>query len=377
MNWTFGVALLLIGLLFAVSIPLAGLSLVAISALLLPPVRNWVHSKTGKELAVKPRAVGIITLFIAFGVFVLQDEQRRAEQIASKEAKERIAQAETAQKKLVEYFNSNGPQILTEVRTALDNGAYQDAIEKSSKYLAVNNAELSDLSALAKQRLAEAQKADQTARLLMEIKTISASDNERHLVAYQRLASLSPENQEYRSKVKLYADRLAEAQRAEQAAKVLAEQTKTVTEIERRLKDNTERLKKYYASADQVKQASTDIIRLALIKGTYADSKESDQKALGRRAARLLLQVEQQARMLYASSLEEVFVKSGMDAQVSATGKDKRRLRISYALMSQPLFYKFQNEIKIGRQAAPLGFTQIVHTNGFESSLGKTWTVDL
>ncbi len=91
----------------------------------------------------------------------------------------------------------------------------------------------------------------------------------------------------------------------------------------------------------------------------------------------MLPQVEQQSRELYASSLSEIFIKSGMDVEVSATGREKKRLRISYALMSQPLIYKFQNEIKIQSQAAPLGFTQIVYTNGFESSMGKTWTVEL
>lgn len=157
----------------------------------------------------------------------------------------------------------------------------------------------------------------------------------------------------------------------------LAEQEQAVSEIEQRVKDNAERLKKYYASPSQVKQATTDIIRLALIKGAYADATEKDQKVVGQRAAKLLPRVEQQARELYASSLAEIFVKSGMDVEVTATGKEKKRLRISYALMSQPLVYKFQNEIKIGDQATPLGFTQIVFTNGFDSSLGRTWTVDL
>ena len=157
----------------------------------------------------------------------------------------------------------------------------------------------------------------------------------------------------------------------------LAEETQAVAEIDQRLKENTERLKKYYASADQVKQASRDIIRLALIKGIYAHSKENDQKSLSQRAGRLLPQIEQQVRLLYASFLMVNFVKNGIDAQVSATGKDKKRLRISYALMSQPLVYKFQNEIKIDRQAAPLGFTQIIYTNGFDGSLGNTWAVDL
>jgi hypothetical protein len=80
---------------------------------------------------------------------------------------------------------------------------------------------------------------------------------------------------------------------------------------------------------------------------------------------------------MYASALEETFVKNGFDMKVSAIGHDKTRLRITFALMSQPLIYKFQNEIKIADQARPLGFTSIVYTNGFDSSLGQTWTVKL
>lgn len=157
----------------------------------------------------------------------------------------------------------------------------------------------------------------------------------------------------------------------------LAKETQAVAEIDQRFKKNTELLKKYYASADQVKQAGMDIISLALIKGIYADSKQNDQKSLSQRAERLLPQVERQARLLYASFLMENLVKNGIDAQVSATGKDKKRLRISYALMSEPLIYMFRNEIQIDRQAVPIGFTQIIFTNGFDSPLGRTWTVDL
>lgn len=157
----------------------------------------------------------------------------------------------------------------------------------------------------------------------------------------------------------------------------LAEYKQIVTDAEKRVGENAERLKKYYASPDQVKQATADIIQVALIKGLYDESKNADEKALSQRAAKLLPRVEQQARELYASSLAEIFVKNGMDVEVRATGKEKRQLRISYALMSQPLVYKFQNEIKIGEQAVPLGFKKLIYTNGFESSLGQTWTVDL
>lgn len=180
-----------------------------------------------------------------------------------------------------------------------------------------------------------------------------------------------------KEKEKSSAPRSSAPEQTKDPAMELAKETQAVAEIDQRFKKNTELLKKYYASADQVKQAGMDIISLALIKGIYADSKQNDQKSLSQRADRLLPQVERQARLLYASFLMENLVKNGIDAQVSATGKDNKRLRISYALMSEPLIYMFRNEIQIDRQAVPIGFTQIIFTNGFDSSLGRTWTVDL
>ena len=158
----------------------------------------------------------------------------------------------------------------------------------------------------------------------------------------------------------------------------IAEDTQAISQIEQRLKDNRESLKKYYSTPEKVKQAGLDIIQLTIAKVAYGESgKTKEEKALGQKAAALIPQVSQQAREMYASSIEEIFIKNGMDVQVSARGKDKKLLRISYALMSQPLVYKFQNEIKVSDQATPLGFTKLEYTNGFESSLGKTWTIDL
>jgi hypothetical protein len=157
-----------------------------------------------------------------------------------------------------------------------------------------------------------------------------------------------------------------------------AEDAAAVEQIEQRIKDNRESLKKYYGSADQIKQATQDIIQLAIIKVTYGENgKTKEDKALGQKAAALIPQVEQQAREIYASSLKEIFIKSGMDVDVRVSGKEKKQIRVVYALMSEPLVYKFQNEIKLDKQAEKLGFTKLIYTNGFESSLGKTWTVDL
>jgi len=101
-----------------------------------------------------------------------------------------------------------------------------------------------------------------------------------------------------------------------------------------------------------------------------------DQKQAGE-AKTLASQVAEQVREMYANTMEEAFVKNGIDAKVRAAGKGKERLTITYALMSQPLVYKFQNEMDVPTQAKRFGFSKVVYTNGFESSLGQSWTVDL
>ena len=156
-------------------------------------------------------------------------------------------------------------------------------------------------------------------------------------------------------------------------ATVFAEAKRTVEEIEARLKSNADRLKKYYGTTDQVKQATADVIRLAAVKGLYGKSSVKEEKGLSDRAESLANKVMQQQRVIYASAAEEIFVKSGMDVKVSAAGKNKDQLRLRYVLMSQPLVYKFQNEMKLDQQAKAIGFKKLIYTDGYD----ETWTIDL
>ena len=156
-------------------------------------------------------------------------------------------------------------------------------------------------------------------------------------------------------------------------AAVLAESQKTVSEIESRLKQNADRLKKYYGTPDQVKEATADLIKLAVVQGLYEKSEKAEEKKLGAKAANLIPTVSQQQRTIYASATEEIFVKSGMDVKVSASGTKKDQLRLKYVLMSQPLVYKFQNEVKLPQQARVLGFKKIIYSDGYN----ETWNVDL
>lgn len=159
-----------------------------------------------------------------------------------------------------------------------------------------------------------------------------------------------------------------------------AERAKNKTEMEqirKRLAENRERLKKYYASKQQIKTASDDHLRVTAIALSRGLSKHQEDQKQATEAKALASQVAEQIREMYANTIEEAFIKNGMDAKVRAGGKGNERLTITYALMSQPLVYKFQNEMDVPTQAKKIGFTKVVYTNGFESSLGKTWTVDL
>ena len=142
-------------------------------------------------------------------------------------------------------------------------------------------------------------------------------------------------------------------------------------------KNNREHLKKFYATETLVKDTSTDRTKLLAIELARGPSKHKEDQKQAAEAKALGAQVSQQLREMYASMLEESFMKNGIDAKVRAGGKDMERLSVTYALMSQPLVYKFQNDMQLPAQARAVGFKKVVYSNGFESDLGKSWTVDL
>ena len=76
-NWIFGVFFLLTGLVGITESLLGGLCLIIISLLLLPPVRNYVYSKTNKKITLWKRVGLIFILFIACGVFAGQSEEEK------------------------------------------------------------------------------------------------------------------------------------------------------------------------------------------------------------------------------------------------------------------------------------------------------------
>lgn len=393
--WAFGIIFSVFGLITLVSSPLAGLMMIIGSLFLLPPIRNFFYTLTNISLSPKARSVAVFSLVIAFSIFLNQSlEIERQARIAQEEA-ERTQKAQKIRDENIAYFSANREQIISRAQTALLDEDYQSAIDACSKYIASGDSALIEINKSATDQLRAIKEAERLAKeqeemqvrvnaLLDRLKTVADTDAKQLRDVYQELTKYVPDNIEYQQKLASYSKKQAEIEaqeekaRQEQVAKADFKKSVSVfAEIETRYQENSKALGKYYATADQLKRGDADMFQLAFIITKYENANDKQAKALASKATTLQSKVAQQLRQMYASSVEEIFMKTGIDAKVTATGKEKRQLKLSYPLMSQPLVYKFQNEIKLENQARPFGFTSIVYTNGFDGSLGQTWTVDL
>lgn len=221
LNWVFGVFFGITGFVSLIESPLGGLCLIAISILLLPPIRNAIYLKTNKELHVKARAILIFVLFIAFGTFVGQSQDKKAAEIAAKKAKEQSEQTAKARQENIDYFNQNREQIISTISTALSEKKYQSIISQSSRYVVANDDELNDLRNQAKKALDEIKRAEKEARekaqretkteeILAKLKRVPVSKYEENKELYQQLVKLNPDNVSYQGRLEHYSKKLKE-----------------------------------------------------------------------------------------------------------------------------------------------------------------------
>lgn len=218
LNWVFGVLFLLGGVLSLVESPLAGLSLIAAAALLLPPVRHFVYSKTNKEFPVKARAISIFILFMAFGFFVGQAQERKEQELAAQQSQEKAEKAAQLRQDNIDYFNANREQIISRVKSAITEKDYQAAISQSNKYLVSGDKELEQLNTQAKNELSAIQKAKKTEKLLAELKSVPTEEYEKNRGLYQQLLNMHPASELYKNKVAFYAGKIKEEKQKQIAA---------------------------------------------------------------------------------------------------------------------------------------------------------------
>ncbi|NQY07652.1 MAG: hypothetical protein HRT68_16015 [Flavobacteriaceae bacterium] len=208
LSWVFGVLFGLMGLVFIIASPLGGLCLIFISLLLLPPVRNAVYSKTNEELSFKVRVISIFVLVIAFSVFISEYQDKKDAELTAK-----------SHQKNMDYFNSHRDEIISSVSAALAENNFQIVITQSSKFLAVNDAELNQLHNQAQDELDGIMKAEKKAResdqreqkkkeILAKLKTVPASKFKENKDLYQQLTKLNPDNSFYQKKLEHYSKKL-------------------------------------------------------------------------------------------------------------------------------------------------------------------------
>jgi len=217
LNWGFGVLFLITGLVSIIESPLAGLSLVLLSLLLLPPVRKFTYTKTNKEIPIKIRAASIFALIVAFGIFVGQSQDKKSQEVAAQQAQEKAEKIAQIKQDNINHFSANRVQIISSAKSALADKEYQSVITQTTKYLVSGDEELKGINSSAKIEIEKIRKSEKTKLLLAELKKVPSSEYEKNRKLYQQLARLHPKNQTYENKVKSYSGKI-EKEKQEQLA---------------------------------------------------------------------------------------------------------------------------------------------------------------
>jgi hypothetical protein len=167
----------------------------------------------------------------------------------------------------------------------------------------------------------------------------------------------------------------SETERQSRLAKNRADDRAAIAEIEGRFDRNKSNLAQgNYPPISAVKTGVNDLLKLSAVAVRSNLTGEKDDAKTVEAANALTGRLSVQLREMYALTMQEAFMKDGMDVHVKATGKAKDQLSLTYVLMSQPLVYKFQNEMHVNEAAKNFGFKKITFTNGFEGEMGSTWT---
>lgn len=212
LSWFFGLSWLLAGIVMATNFSLrGGACILVMSSLILPPIRNWVFSKTNKTISKKVRILLLVMLFIATPIFVVDDINQRTANVEA----ERVAAIEQEN---IDYFNSNREQIISAAKSALDSKNYQTVVVQFKKYIVSGDRELNELYDSAKIELAKLHKTNETKRLLAELKTVPTKKYAQNRKLYEQLVSLHPENERFKNKLSFYSKKVEENRQKQRAA---------------------------------------------------------------------------------------------------------------------------------------------------------------
>lgn len=183
--------------------PLAGITMISVSLLILPPARNFVYGKTKKELSFTARSLTAFVIIVVAGMF--NGLSHKQQELAAQEAIEQAEKIALIKQQNIDYFFANKETIITALNTNLTSNDYQAVVSTSSKYLASGDDELNKLYSTAKDKI---QKDNKTKDLLAELKKTPTKEFEKNKNLYNQLASLYPDNEKYKNKVDFYSKKI-------------------------------------------------------------------------------------------------------------------------------------------------------------------------
>src|SRR5690606_2015895 len=134
LSWVFAAIFLLVGVSLMFTSPLAGLCALAASALLLPPVRDAVYSKTKKELSGKARGISIIALLIGASLFAGQSQLAQQEKQERRQAQEKAEQTEKLRQEAIQEFQLNSQAIVSSIESSIAQKDFDSAISQADRY---------------------------------------------------------------------------------------------------------------------------------------------------------------------------------------------------------------------------------------------------
>lgn len=223
LNWIFGVLLLVGGIALTFKSFLGGLTLILMSLLLLPPAKEFAHSKINKTLTSKERSVALFVLFIGFMVFTIQSQEANIKEAKAAKAQAQIEEMAALKKKNIEFFGKNSVKILRDMQAAFDDKKYKKVLSSSSRYVATKNKELIELRKKANAELTLINNAKRTKMLLDTLKATPKSNHKLKMDLYQKISNYNPKNETYKKKHAYYLKKVLAAEKRAKAKKAKEE----------------------------------------------------------------------------------------------------------------------------------------------------------
>lgn len=196
--WVFGVVILLLGLSNFMEAPLPGLSLIVVAALLLPPIRNYVYSKTNLKLPVVVRVILILLLLASFSHYARPIKERKDQELTAHNAQEEAQREVKSHQESVgsEFINDKGEldeaALVERVKKLINERDYEIAYKLGSLKKVGKNAELDSYMDQARDKIKEGLEAE------IERQPLDWYDRKASL--YKRLIELYPQSAEYKNK---------------------------------------------------------------------------------------------------------------------------------------------------------------------------------